>query len=112
MITSHVGSCPVNHRGGQQSWLLHRSERLAVTWVEGGPDSGQELHAHPDSEQVYVIVAGAGTMTLGDEQLDVSPGTAVLVPPGYQHAIRNVGDARLIYVSATAPPFDPRNRWQ
>ena len=29
----------------------------------------------------------------------------ILVPPGTDHSIRNVGEEKLIYVSATSPPF-------
>ncbi len=101
---------PQNHRGGQVSHLLlasgqFGSEKLAVTWVEGEPGSEQAVHSHQGREQVYVIVQGRGAMRVGDEVEEVAAGTMVLVPPGTDHSIRNVGEERLIYVSATAPPF-------
>ena len=102
--------CPQNHRGGQVSHLLlaagqFGSENLAVTWVEGEPGSEQAVHSHDGREQVYVIVQGTGAMRVGDEVEEVSAGTAVLVPPGTDHSIRNIGEEQLIYVSATSPPF-------
>lgn len=45
-------------------------------------------------------------MRVGDEVEEVGPGTAILVPPGASHSIRNIGEERLIYVSATSPPFE------
>ena len=45
-------------------------------------------------------------MTVGDETVEVGPGAAILVPPGAEHSIRNVGEERLVFVSATSPPFD------
>ncbi len=105
-----VDQSPQNHRGGQVSHLLlgagqFGSQNLAVTWVEGEPGSEQALHFHDGREQVYVVVQGTGAMTVDDEVQEVGPGTAILVPPGAYHSIRNVGEGKLIYVSATSPPF-------
>ena len=98
-------------RGGQVSYLLltkgqFDSQNLAITWVEGEPNSEQLLHAHPQ-EQVYVIVRGRGLMKVGGEEEEVAAGALVFVPPDAPHAIRNTGDEPLVYVSATAPPFGP-----
>jgi mannose-6-phosphate isomerase-like protein (cupin superfamily) len=109
MHTQTLEGSPRNRRGGQVSYLLlapGRSRNLAITWVEGAPGSRQGVHAHPDSEQVYVIVRGRGVMTVGGEEQEVSAGTLVLVPPGAGHAILNTGDGPLVFVSATAPPFE------
>ena len=111
MHTQTLEESPRNRRGGQVSYLLlspgqFGSRNLAITWVEGAPGSRQGLHAHPDSEQVYVIVRGRGVMTVDEEEKKVSAGTLVLVPPGAGHAILNAGDEPLMFVSATAPPFE------
>ncbi len=111
MFTQTVRESPRNHRGGQTSYLLltrgqFGSGNLAITWVEGGPGSEQLLHAHPANEQVYVIVRGRGTMKVGGEEQEVAAGTLVFIPPGTDHAIRNTGDESLVFVSATAPPFE------
>ena len=103
---------PRNERGaGQVSYLLlaegqFDSEHLSITWVEGKPGSEQPLHSHPVSEQVYVIVRGRGRMTVGDEVRELGPGTLVFIPPGNRHAVRNIGDEPLVFVSATSPPFE------
>jgi len=104
---------------GQISHLLlgpgdFGSRNLAVTWVECAPGSQQDLHAHPAEEQVYVIVEGRGTMTVGEEAQEVERGTLVFIPPQTNHAIRAAGDEPLIYVSAPAPPFEAKvaeGRW-
>lgn len=111
MHTQTVAESPQNARGGQVSYLLltkgqFGSGNLSITWVEGEPNSEQPVHAHPDNEQVYVIVRGRGLMKVGDEEQEVAAGTLVFVPPQTGHAIRNIGDEALVYVSATAPPFD------
>ena len=111
MLIQTLDQSPKNRRGaGQTSHLLlapaqFGSRNLAITWVEGAPGSQQSLHAHPDSEQVYVIVAGRGRMIVDGEQQHVGTGTMVLIPPGAQHAIHNPGSEELVYVTATSPPF-------
>jgi mannose-6-phosphate isomerase-like protein (cupin superfamily) len=110
-IQTLAGS-PRNERGGGQvSRLLltagqFGSRQLSVTWVECQPGSQQALHAHPEHEQVYVIVEGRGQMLAGAEACQVDRGTLVFVPPATPHAIRAVGGQRLVYVSATSPPFE------
>lgn len=111
MNITTLDQSPQNHRGGQVSHLLLAQgqfgvENLAVTWVEGEPGSEQAVHSHDGKEQVYIIVQGRGAMRVGDEVEEVGPGTAILVPPGASHSIRNIGEERLIYVSATSPPFE------
>jgi mannose-6-phosphate isomerase-like protein (cupin superfamily) len=112
MFTQTIADSPRNRRGdGQISYLLlapgqFGSEHLGVTWVDAEPESQQSLHSHPNSEQVYVIVRGRGQMIVGGEEQEVREGTMVLIPPGAEHAIRNPGPERLMYVSATAPPFE------
>jgi mannose-6-phosphate isomerase-like protein (cupin superfamily) len=107
-----LASSPRNERGGGQvSRLLltagqFGSRQLSVTWVECQPGSQQALHAHPAQEQVYVIVRGRGEMLVGAEAREVGRGTLVFVPPATPHAIRNIGDQLLVYVSATSPPFE------
>lgn len=111
MKISAVDTSPRNERAGQVSHLLlapgqFGSNRMAITLVNGEPNSEQPMHSHPESEQVYVIVAGSGVMRVDDEERQVGPGTLVFIPPGAAHAIRNVGESTLTYVSATSPPFE------
>ena len=111
MFIQKVEGSPLNERGGQLSYLLldrgqFGSSRLSVTWVEGKPGSEQQIHAHETNEQVYVVVRGRGLMRVADEQAPVEAGDLVFIPPKTGHAMRNVGDGPLIYLSATSPPFD------
>jgi mannose-6-phosphate isomerase-like protein (cupin superfamily) len=111
MHTHHIADAPVNHRGGQASYLLlargqFGAENLAITWVDCAPGSEQPSHQHDTQEQVYVIVRGRGLMRTGDEEREVAEGTMIFVPPRTAHRIRNHTDAPMTYVSATSPPFD------
>ena len=111
MFTCRREDSAINARGrGQTSYLLlgegdFGSAKLAITWVECEPGSEQTLHTHASAEQVYVIVKGAGTMLVGDQEQAVEEGTMIFIPPGTPHAIRAPGASALAYVSATSPPF-------
>jgi mannose-6-phosphate isomerase-like protein (cupin superfamily) len=111
MFVQSLRDAPVNERGdGQVSYLTlapgqHGCSNLAITWVECAPGSQQPLHAHPDSEQVYVIVRGEGTMIVDEEERMVGPGDTIFIPPGSRHAIRNESEGELVFASAAAPPF-------
>jgi mannose-6-phosphate isomerase-like protein (cupin superfamily) len=112
MFCQTVVESPENRRGnGQVSRLLlapgqFGSEHLAVTWVEAAPGSRQPLHAHRNSEQVYVILSGRGRMIVSGQEQEVERGTLVFIPPGAEHAIFNPGPELLIYASAASPPFE------
>lgn len=110
MNVTRIEDCPVNHRGGQVSYLLLNKDilgakNLLVTWVEGATGSEQPPHRH-EIEQVYVIVSGRGLMTINDEQREVTAGTLVFIPPGSLHSIRNIGDEILRFISAASPAID------
>jgi len=101
---------PALSRGdGLVSSILHsrRDEPetdLTVTWVEVEPGARQLEHAH-DPEQVYVLIAGEGEMTVGEEMRTVERGDLIHVPANTDHGIVNTGDGTLIYVSAATPAF-------
>jgi mannose-6-phosphate isomerase-like protein (cupin superfamily) len=113
MHAQPLDEAPVNERGGQKSYLLLTEgqfgvRNLTITWVEGAPGSMQAVHGHPDNEQVYVIVRGRGVMQVAEEMQEVGEGTLVYIPPGAAHAIKNTSDEPLVFVSATSPPFNPK----
>jgi len=49
-----------------------------------------QLHYHERCTEFYYVLEGAGTMQVGEETVQVRPGTAVLIPPGTPH--RGWGD--------------------
>jgi mannose-6-phosphate isomerase-like protein (cupin superfamily) len=68
------------------------------------PGQATERHFHADTEEIYVILAGAGEMELDGEHRGVGPGEAVLIPPGAWHQIR-AGDAELRFLCCCSPPY-------
>jgi quercetin dioxygenase-like cupin family protein len=68
------------------------------------PDEAPPLHQHDDVEQIFYIMAGAGTLTIGDpaQTFSVKPGDVVRIPPHTLHSIKCEGAATLRYLSVDA----------
>ena len=70
------------------------------------PGRGPELHRHP-YEEVFVILEGEATFTLGDETRVARAGDFLIAPPGVPHAFKNTGSGPLRSVDVHASPtFD------
>ncbi|WP_226481763.1 cupin domain-containing protein [Natrinema amylolyticum] len=107
------GDAPALTRGdGLVSHILH-SQRdvsetdLTITWVDVEPGARQVRHEH-DPEQVYVVVAGEGVMSVGEDERAVEAGDLVHIPANTEHGLENTGDTTLEYVSAATPVFPER----
>jgi mannose-6-phosphate isomerase-like protein (cupin superfamily) len=107
-VTSTESAPALSRDDGVVSRLLHGEDAtetdLTVTWVEVEPGAAQNRHSH-DPEQVYVLVAGAGVICVGDDRREVEAGDLVHIPSKAEHAIENTGDEPLEYVSAATPAF-------
>ena len=64
----------------------------------------QTLRSHEESEQAYVVVRGAGTMSVAGDTQQVGEGDLILVPPATEHSVANDGEAELACVSIQSPP--------
>lgn len=58
-------------------------------------------HRHPQAE-IYYVLSGRGTVTVDGEELSVEAGSALFIPGGSEHAIRNDAEEplRFFYVFA------------
>jgi unsaturated pyranuronate lyase len=59
-------------------------ERSMLNLVELDPGATVAIHSHPH-EQLGLILRGSMTMTIGDEQRQISQDDAYLVPSGLAH---------------------------
>jgi mannose-6-phosphate isomerase-like protein (cupin superfamily) len=73
-----------------------------------------ERHSEPDGdEEVYLVVRGAARFTVGEEQFDVGPSTAVYVPPDtLREAVAMEPDTLVLTVGAKpGEVFEPKS-WE
>lgn len=65
----------------------------------GGPDN-----THDHSDQWLFVLSGRGRATVAGTDLDLAPGSLVLIEAGEPHRIANAGQEPLRTLSVYAPP--------
>ena len=98
MTDVHRLSCHILMDAGELG-----SRHLSVNWLEVPAGASEELRSHEESEQVYVVVRGSGTMSATGDTQRLQEGDLVLIPPATDHAVANDGDQSLALVSVQSP---------
>jgi mannose-6-phosphate isomerase-like protein (cupin superfamily) len=80
------------------------ARNMSVTWLEIPAGASQTLRSEEEAEQVYVVVRGAGTMSVAGDTQEVGEGDLILVPPATEHSIANEGEEPMACVSVQSPP--------
>ena len=81
-----------------------RKQSLAEARVAVGLST--QAHYHPNTEEIYFILAGLGSMVIDGETRQVGPGDAIAIPPGAVHNITNVGQVELRLLCCCAPGYE------
>lgn len=55
------------------------------------PGQGPPLHRHLDRDEYFFVLEGTYHLTVGDQELDIGPGTLAFVPRGTMHGFTNTG---------------------
>lgn len=79
--------------------------QLVVMTLQAGQEIGQETH--PDVDQFIRIESGTARVNLGDEQHQLDPGFAVVIPAGVPHNVINTGTEPLHLYTLYSPPEHP-----
>jgi len=68
-----------------------KASEVFVVVLEQG--EAPPLHKHDDTEQIYYVIEGRGTLTIGEDgrTFPVKVGQVVVVPPATWHSIRSEG---------------------
>jgi quercetin dioxygenase-like cupin family protein len=80
--------------------VLQQSDELKVVLV--GLEPGQQLPVHPGPAASFHILDGTGTVVVDDDELAVSAGATVLVPPGARRVVR--ASTRLAFLGNLGDP--------
>ena len=81
-----------------------RQQSLAEARV--APGASTAPHYHPQTEEIYYILAGTGRMQIDDEVRDVFAGDAIAIPPGATHTIRCTSTEALRFLCMCAPGYE------
>lgn len=83
----------------------HGNARQSLAEAIVPPGGATRSHRHHESEEIYHVLAGAGWMTLGEEEFAIATGDTVLIPPGVSHHLRNPGREPLRLLCACSPAY-------
>lgn len=83
------------------------AEQVALTWRRMPPGTGGRGsygHRHKTQEELYLVLVGAVTFKVGDDEFRADPGDAVRVAPSALRSIHNDGedDAEVVICSMRA----------
>jgi mannose-6-phosphate isomerase-like protein (cupin superfamily) len=74
---------------------------VCLIFVDMAPGEGVRLHRHP-YEEIFIILEGRATYTIGSETMEARAGQVLMVRPGIAHKFVNSGDGRLKQVDIHA----------
>lgn len=109
MLVRRLSEAPVEEWHRLRSHVLMDagelgSRNMSVIWLEIPAGAEQTLRSHEESEQVYVVVRGSGTMSVAGDTQPVGEGDLILVPPATDHSIANDGGDAMACISVQSPP--------
>jgi mannose-6-phosphate isomerase-like protein (cupin superfamily) len=109
MLVRRLAEAPVEEWHRLRSHVLMDagelgSRNMSVIWLEIPGGAQQTLRSHEEAEQVYVVVRGAGTMSVAGDTQPVGEGDLILVPPATEHSIANDGEDAMACISVQSPP--------
>jgi quercetin dioxygenase-like cupin family protein len=84
---------------------LFESEHMFFDLYGLLPGQAQKVHAHAESDKVYLTLKGAPILTVGDDERVLAVGEAAIARAGEAHGVRNDGpDPALLLVTMAPPP--------
>jgi uncharacterized cupin superfamily protein len=86
------------------------AQKLGASFTILAPGKrGCPYHLHHMQEEMFIVIEGAGTLRVADEELPIKAGDVIFIPTGseYPHQIINTSDAPMKYLSiSTMEPTD------
>ena len=79
-----------------------RELQLVLMAIEPGEEIGEEVH--PDRDQFFRIEDGKGEVWIDGQRTKIESDSAILVPAGARHNIRNTGREPLKLYTLYGPP--------
>lgn len=107
-----IAEAPEGHTGPDVQWVSPylTAKKLDVTTIILAPgQSSAPYHFHYGSEELFLVLAGDGTVRHGEEDLPVQEGDFISCPvgPGSAHRFTNLGEKPMVLLAvSTVVPVD------
>ncbi len=86
----------------QRPWgewrVLSAEPGCVVKRIQVKPGARLSLQRHAHRSEHWIIVAGTGLATLGEQGIPLAPGSTVFIPASVVHRIANTGEADLVFI--------------
>ena len=76
--------------------------QLVLMALQPGEEIGEEVHA--DTDQFFRVEKGKGEVVIDGKATKIKSDTAIIIPAGTRHNIKNTGDKPLKLYTLYAPP--------
>jgi mannose-6-phosphate isomerase-like protein (cupin superfamily) len=86
-----------------------RSGRHSVAVITLAPGRASVLHMHPEAEESYFVMRGAARVRVGDDVVNATVGSAVLIEATRPHKIENIGTGDLVFLAVCVPAWERNN---
>jgi mannose-6-phosphate isomerase-like protein (cupin superfamily) len=86
--------------------VLHSTKRsqAAVMVLKAGESTGDDDNKHENSDQWLYVLQGTGSAEINGNEVDLVPGTLLLIEAGEEHIIKNTGIKNLETINFYSPP--------
>jgi len=88
---------------GRDVIVLHETDNMISGITVVHPNSQTRGHAHPEREEHYYVLSGAGVIRIGDEEYAIQKGDGINVPPISVHTVINPNEEPLEFFWAAFP---------
>jgi len=98
---------------GNNSWSCHlltkntvglKKVMLGVSTFTPGTDTPQKVH---EEEELCFVIKGRGSITVEKEEVPYRAPSAIYIPPGVPHGVKNTGDEDIVMVYVFSYPEYP-----
>ncbi|AKH83443.1 hypothetical protein AA958_15885 [Streptomyces sp. CNQ-509] len=86
--------------GAYLQFVRERNMSVGLYALDAGASDPQQPHRQ---DEVYVIMSGRGSVTVGDETLQVGRGCVVYVPAGVPHRFHHITEDLRVLVVFSPP---------
>jgi mannose-6-phosphate isomerase-like protein (cupin superfamily) len=81
----------------------HSLDAISFCVEDQSPGTKMRIHKHMNNDEIIFIQKGEGTLTLGEESIEVKSGDVVFVPRGVWHGLHNTSKENLRMVFQYSP---------
>jgi quercetin dioxygenase-like cupin family protein len=89
--------------GGKVRKRVFITDKIEMELVCYEPGTSTVEHHHVGQDEIFIIMEGTGTITVGGEPVRVGPGSLVFAPADIKHGIEPDRDGRMVMVFVKAP---------